>query len=147
MLKNEVPQDKELFGEQSEVCYALDENGRYVLAESSGWEPANIANSQAWEAINREVADILAEIRAGKRSPLAYHMVANQMDEKLLAEYAGLFRWQVRRHLQPGPFNGISAKRRERYASLFSITAEELGAIPDTPVPTMLQSAKLRSKE
>jgi hypothetical protein len=142
MLKREVPQDKELFGEQSEVCYALDENGRYVLAESSGWEPANIANSQAWEAISREVAVIIAEIRAGKISPLAYHMVANQMDEKLLAEYAGLFRWQVQRHLRPGPFKVISAKLRERYASLFSITVEELGEIPDNPVPVMLRAAQ-----
>ncbi|MDD2733055.1 MAG: hypothetical protein PHF56_03875 [Desulfuromonadaceae bacterium] len=147
MLKEEVPQDKELFGDQSGICYALDANGRYVLAEFSGWEPANIANSQAWEAISLEVADILAEIRAGKRSPLAYHMVANQMDEKLLAEYTGLFRWQVRRHLRPGPFNGISAKLRGRYASLFSITAEELGAIPDTTALARLQTAKLRSKE
>jgi hypothetical protein len=73
-------------------------------------------------------------------------MVANQMDEKLLAEYAGLFRWQVRRHLRPGPFNRISAKVKERYASLFSITAEELGTIPDTPAPAILL-AKLRSKE
>lgn len=140
MLKTEVPQDKELFGEQSEVCYALDENGRYVLAESAGWEPANIANSQAWEAISREVVDIIAEIQAGKRSPLAYHMVANQMDEKLLAEYAGLFRWQVRRHLRPGPFNRLSAKLRERYASLFSITVDELVTIPDNPAPAMLKA-------
>lgn len=140
MLKTEVPQDKELFGDQSEVCYALDENGRYVLAESSGWEPTNIANSQAWEAIHLEIADVIAQINKGKRSPLAYHMVANQMDEKLLAEYSGLFRWQVRRHLRPQPFNEISAKMRERYASLFSITAEELAIIPDNPAPAMLRA-------
>lgn len=143
MLKNDVPQDKELFGDQREVCYALDENGRYVLAESSGWDPANIANNQAWEAISLEIADIISRIRKGDLSPLAYHMVANQMDEKLLAEYAGLFRWQVRRHLRPGPFSRISQKLRERYASLFSITSDELGNIPDDPGPAMLRAAKL----
>ena len=142
MLKNEVPQDKELFGDQREMCYAVDENGRYVLAESAGWDPANVANSQAWEAISSEIADILAKIRRGELSPLAYHMAANQMDEKLLAEYAGLFRWQVRRHLRPGPFSKISPKLRERYGSLFSIPAEELGKIPDDPGPAMLRAVK-----
>lgn len=139
MLKDEVPQDKELFGNQREVCYAVDENGRYVLAESAGWEPANIANSQAWEAINLEITGILDRIRKEELSPLAYHMVANQMDEKLLAEYAGLFQWQVRRHLRPEPFNCISHKLRMRYAALFSITSEELGSIPDNPGPAMLR--------
>lgn len=142
MLKDDVPQDKDVLGEQREVCYAVDENGRYVLAESAGWEPANIANMQAWEAISLEIAGILARIRTGELSPLAYHMVANQMDEKLLAEYAGLFRWQVRRHLRPGPFNGISQKTKERYAALFSINAEELGEIPDNPGPAMLRQEK-----
>lgn len=142
MLKDEVPQDKELFGDQREVCYAVDENGRYFLAESAGWDPANVANNQAWEAISREISDILAKIRRGELSPLAYHMAANQMDEQLLAEYAGLFRWQVRRHLRPGPFSRISPKLRERYGSLFSIPAEELGKIPDDPGPAMLRAVK-----
>lgn len=130
MLKNDVPQDKDVLGDQLEVCYALDENGCYVLAASSGWDPANIANNQAWEAISREIADILARIRQGELSPLAYYMAANQMDEKLLAEYAGLFRWQVRRHLRPGPFSKISLKIKTRYAALFAVTPEQLGTIP-----------------
>jgi hypothetical protein len=142
MLKEEVPQDKDVLGDQREVCYAVDENGRYVLETSAGWEPANIANSQAWDAISQEIADIITRIRAGEMSPLAYHMAANQMDEKLLAEYTGLFRWQVRRHLRPGNFNGISQKLRERYASLFSITPEELMTVPDDPGPAMLRSAQ-----
>jgi hypothetical protein len=139
MLKDEVPQDKDVLGDEREVCYALDENGRYVLAESAGWEPANIANSQAWEAIRSDVVDVLAKIRAGALSPLAYHMAANQMDEKLLAEYAGLFRWQVRRHLRPGPFAKMSPKLKERYAALFGITQEELATIPADPGPAMLR--------
>lgn len=142
MLKNEVPQDRELFGDQRGVCYAVDEDGRYVLAESSGWDPANIANKQAWESIYHEIAGILGRIRNGELSPLAYHMVANQMDEKLLAEYTGLFRWQVRRHLRPGPFGRIGPKLMKRYGSLFSLSAEELRAIPDDPGPAMIRAMK-----
>lgn len=133
MLKKEVPQDKELLGEQLEVCYAVDENGRYVLAQSAGWEPANIANNQAWEAIDSEIAAILCRIKSGELSPLAYHMASNQMDDKLLAGYTGLFRWQVRRHLRPGPFSKISLRLKNRYAALFSITVDELSTTPEQP--------------
>ena len=133
MRKSEVPQDKGLFGELREVCYAVDEDGRYVLAESSGWEPANLANVQAWEAIRTELADVLAKVRRGELSPLAYHMAAHQMDVKLLAGYAGLFRWQVRRHMKPGPFGRLKPELIERYAGIFGMAAEQLGCIHECP--------------
>lgn len=131
MLKNEVPQDKELFGDQREVCYAVDENGRYVLAESDGWEPANIANIQAWDVIRSEVAAVLAKVRSGELSPLAYYMARHQMDAKLLSGYAGLFCWQVRRHMKPGPFRNLKPELLTRYAAIFKTSAEILIRIPE----------------
>jgi hypothetical protein len=131
MLKNEVPQDKELFGGQREVCYAVDENGRYVLAESEGWEPANIANNQAWDVIRSEVTEVLSKVRAGELSPLAYHMARFQMDAKLLSGYAGLFCWQVRRHMKPGQFRTLKPAQLTRYAEIFKTSPEELTRIPE----------------
>lgn len=131
MQKSEVPQDKGLFGDLREVCYAVDEDGRYVLAESAGWEPANLANIQAWEAIHGEVAAVLARVRQGELSPLAYHMAGHQMDDRLLAGYAGLFRWQVRRHMRPGPFSRLQPGLLQRYAAIFRMTAEQLCRIPE----------------
>jgi hypothetical protein len=130
MQKKEVPQDEALFDGMSEVCYAVDESGRYVLAESAGWEPANIANLQAWEVIRDEIAAVLVRVRAGELSPLAYQMVRHQMDAKLLSGYAGLFCWQVRRHLKPGPFSKLNRARLERYAAIFKTSPEELCRIP-----------------
>jgi hypothetical protein len=132
MQKNDVPQDAALFDGMSEVCYAVDESGRYVLAESAGWEPANIANIQAWEVIHREVAAVLAKVCSGELSPLAYQMARNQMDAKLLAGYAGLFAWQVRRHRQPGPFRRLNLAQLTRYAAIFKISAEELCRLPES---------------
>lgn len=131
MLENEVPQDKELFGDQREVSYAVDENGQYVLAQSVGWEPANIANIQAWEVIREEITAVLTKVRAGELSPLAYYMARYQMDAKLLSGYAGLFCWQVRRHLKPGPFNKLKPEILARYAAIFKTSAENLKRIPD----------------
>ncbi len=107
MKKKDVPQDRVVLGDQNEVYYAVDDNGRYVMAPSAGWEPANLANLQAWEAIGEELAAILEKIRNHKLSPLAFHMAANQMDAKLLAKNAGLFAWQQRRHMRPGPIRRL----------------------------------------
>ncbi len=130
MRKKDVPQDPGLFGEWKEVSYALDDDGRYVLVPSAGWEPANIANHMAWESIDAEVGAVLAKVRAGELSPLAYLMARHQMDPGLLAGYAGLFRWQVRRHMKPGAFRRISPSLANRYAAIFRITPEELVEVP-----------------
>jgi len=130
MQENDVPQDEALFDGKKEVCYAVDESGRYVLAESAGWEPANIANLQAWEVIHADITAVLARVRAGEVSPLAYHMARHQMDAKLLAGYAGLFAWQVRRHMNPGPFGKLKPARLECYATILKTTVEELCRIP-----------------
>lgn len=131
MQEKEVPQDEALFDGMSEVCYAVDESGRYVLAESTGWEPANLANVQAWEVIRSEVETILTRVRAGELSPLAYQMARHQMDAKLLSGYAGLFCWQVRRHMKPGPFAKLKPAQLTRYAAIFKISAQELCRIPE----------------
>jgi hypothetical protein len=131
MRDRDVPQDEALLDGLKEVCYAVDESGRYVLAQSTGWDPANLANVQAWEAIESEVAAVLARVRAGELSPLAFHMARHQMNARLLAGYAGLFAWQVRRHMKPGPFRRLSVARLERYAEIFRMTPEALRAVPD----------------
>ena len=132
MRKDEVPQDEALFEGKTGVSYAIDDSGRYVLAESAGWEPTNIANSQAWEVIHADIAAVAIKVRAGELSPLAYHMVRHQMDAKLLSGYAGLFGWQVRRHMKPGPFQKLKPEQLARYATILKTSVEELRRIPET---------------
>ena len=93
---------------------------------SAGWEPKNIANSQAWEQISRQLQDIRQQVLAGELSPLAYHMVKNQMDVSLLAQYMELPRWRVKRHLKPKIFKKLKMKLLERYATLFRISPSQL---------------------
>lgn len=135
MRDRDVPQDAALLDGLKEVCYAVDESGRYVLAQSAGWDPANLANVQAWEAIESEVAVVLARVQAGELSPLAFHMARHQMNARLLAGYAGLFAWQVRRHMRPGPFRRLHPDRLKRYAEIFRMTTDSLRAVPGPPDP------------
>ncbi|WP_054698357.1 hypothetical protein [Desulfosarcina cetonica] len=56
MKIEEVPQDRGMItDDRREVCYAIDDQGRYVLTGSAGWEPKNIANRQAWEQIDQSI--------------------------------------------------------------------------------------------
>jgi hypothetical protein len=131
MKVNEVPQDRGMItGSVSEICYAVDENGRYILASSAGWEPKNTANAQAWELIRTEVTATLKKIRSGRLSPLAFHMVNNQMNPGLLARYAGCSRLRVWWHLRPGGFRRLTPRMRQRYADIFEIDTAALDAVP-----------------
>lgn len=130
MRKSDVPQDAVLFDGGHEIAYALDEDGRYVLVPCAGWEPANTANLQAWEVIAEAAAAALRGIAAGTLSPLAYHMAVHQMDVGLLATYARLARWRVRRHLRPAVWRRLRPALRERYAAVFRMAPEELDRVP-----------------
>jgi len=118
--------------DQSEICYAVDDNGQYVLVPSLGWAPKNIANAQAWQVIEDKVADALERVKAGTASPLAYHMARHQMSVGLLAKYVGVFRWRVWRHLKPSGFKALTPDQIQRYADVFDITPEELTRIPSS---------------
>ncbi len=130
MEKKDVPQDKGILGHVRVVCYAIDENGRYVKTQSDGWEPTNIANSVAWEFINEELASIHEKVRKKELSPLAYYMKKNLMDIKLLSQYTGLRVWSVKRHFKPEVFNNLDNKVLQRYASVFNLSVEQLKEVP-----------------
>lgn len=130
MKKSEVPQDRGIYVGSDVLSYAVDEKGRYVGALSAGWEAANVANGVAVREIERETAEALERVRRGERSPLAYHMMRRRMDEKLLAEYAGVSVRQLRRHLTPEGFAALTAAERAAYAEALDLAAETLGVTP-----------------
>jgi hypothetical protein len=131
MDRKDVPQDKGIYDRWHGISYAVDDDGRYVLAHSAGWEAANIANQQAWDLVEQEIAAILDKVRKDELSPLAYHMARSLMDVRMLSRYAGLSRFRVRRHLKPPIFRRLSPPLLERYAKVFNMRVEELKEIPE----------------
>jgi hypothetical protein len=135
MKIDDVPQDRGMItDDRQEVCYAVDDDGRYVMTGSAGWEPKNIANRQAWQLIDIAASKALDKVKAGKASPLAYHMANHQMSVGLLAKYAGINRLKVWLHLRPGPFRRLAPEMLERYADAFGMPGSELKSVPDTHV-------------
>ena len=131
MRKDKVPQDEGILEDYREVVYAVDDQGRYMSVPSKGWSAKTEANELAWAGINLKIEKARHLIRAGKLSPLAYHMELNHMKPGLLGKYAGFSRWRVRRHLKPAVFSRLRPEILERYATVFNITVDCLKTMDD----------------
>lgn len=134
MKRANVPQDNaKAFMGLSKVLYAEDADGRYVPAPCNGWEAEEIVLDQAIAEFERLATEAWQRARQGDGSALEYHMYRERMDVVLLAQSTGYFKWRVRRHLRPGAFAALPAKRQLRYAEALGKLAAELGVLPDQP--------------
>jgi len=99
MKIKEVPQDGVILESSGvrDVCYAVDENGKYTQVISVGWEPKNDAINFAWAAINEETEKIKTEVLSGKLSPLAYHLHKLVMTPAILADYSGFSKRKIKK--------------------------------------------------
>ena len=132
MESRDVPQDQiPLFAGRKKAVYALDEDGGYVLVATSGWEVEEIVTRQALDELARQRRQALIDYRAGRLSPLPYHIYDKKMDRATLARECGFWQWQVRRHCQPGVFAKLPVKVLATYAEVLGITVSELQNIDD----------------
>lgn len=134
MNLNEVPQDSLDYKDRDKVhklMYAVDKDGHYTGVTSAGWEAENVAMKEAWEDIEKSLLDTLIAVKAGKESPLSYHMQKHLMDVSLLSKYAGIWQWRVKRHLRPEHFEKLSPNTLSKYASALGISIDELKTIPE----------------
>jgi hypothetical protein len=127
MKKEEVPQDLGALGKITrEVCYATDGSGKYVTTLSKGWEVKATALDTAWQDIEKRMAAAKQKVLNNEASPLLFFMERALMDIDILAGYTGFWKWQIRLHLTPSGFKGLSEKKIGKYASVFEVTIEEL---------------------
>ena len=133
MKKNDVPQDKSNLESANfkELCYAVDENGKYTTTNSSGWDPKTIALNNAIEDINERVAIAKAKVLNNETSPIEYYMELHKMDINILTSYVGLWKWRVKRHFNPKKFKKLSNTILQKYASVFDISIDQLKNIED----------------
>ena len=130
MKTEQVPQDNSpSYDGHKKLLYAVDEGGHYQEVKSSGWEIENFATQMAVDELAQQAADAYLEARAGKVSPLAYYMLKCRLDVASLAQASGFFQWQVRRHLRPEIFNGLSTRKLNIYCDIFDMSAEQLKSL------------------
>ncbi len=127
MKKKEVPQDDAnlLEGKTRELQYAVDEKGNYTIVKSVGWEPKNIVLQQTWEEINEKLEQVREQVKAGKYSPLYYHMKKHLLTKRMLAKYAGISVFKVWFHLKPKSYAKLSKENIEKYKKALNLKPEE----------------------
>lgn len=128
MKKSEVPQDKSNLESASfrELCYAVDEDGKYTTENSSGWDPKTIALNNAIQDINERIENAKTKVLTKQTSPIEYYMELHKMDLPILASYVGFFQWQVKRHFKPKVFQKLSQKKLQKYADVFEVSMDQL---------------------
>lgn len=132
MKKSDVPQkENSMLHGHRRACYAVDDDGKYTMVPSKGWDVEDIVNGQAVEAMESHIESVRQQALAGEVSPLAYHMARCHMDVGLLAANAGFWRWQVRRHLTTAGFNKLDDNKLARYAQVLGRDVEHLKTIPE----------------
>lgn len=127
MKKHEVPQDDEGLqqGKFRDMCYAVDEKGKYITVLSTGWTPKNAALQQAWDEVNEKVEAARLAVLEGKSSILSWHMEKNIMAIKLLSQYTGIPRRKIKKHLKPSIFEHLDEATLKKYAEVFNLSVEE----------------------
>jgi hypothetical protein len=127
MKKEEIPQDLGALGKiTKEICYAVDETGKYSTGLSNGWEVKASALEVAWKDVEQRIGAARQRVLNKEASPLLYFMELHVMDLRLVAAYTGLWKWQVKKHLKYAVFEKLSEVRLQKYADLFEVSIQDI---------------------
>jgi hypothetical protein len=127
MKKEEIPQDLGALGKiTGEICYAVDESGKYSTVLSNGWEIKSAALEVAWKDVEKRIESAKKKVEKREASPILFFMELRVMDVPIVAAYTGFWKWQVKRHLKYSVFEKLSRAKLSKYAELFEVTVEEL---------------------
>ena len=133
MKTSEVPADGGLPAELNRGTYALDEKGQYQIVATPGWSAETTATAAALEEQDGVIQAAFEAVKAGRRSPLAYHAARKMLTPALLAAYAGVWSLRTRWHLTPFGFRHLSPQLAQRYADCLQLSVADLGALPEKP--------------
>ena len=126
MKKSDVQQDKSNF---KDLYYAVDDNGNYTTATSTGWDPKKIASDNAMQEIKERTERAKTRVINGETSPIEYFMEMHKMDLSILSSYVGIWKWRVRRHFRPSIFKKLPQRTLKKYADAFDISIDQLKTI------------------
>ena len=130
MKVKEVPQDITYYEGLKRACYALNDEGKYVIVTSTGWSAEEVVNGLAVAELAATLEETRKAVLKGLKSPLCYHMEMRQMIPEILAKTAGIATFRVKRHFRPEIFNNLKLSVLDRYSKALAITTEELKTVP-----------------
>ena len=129
---NNVPQDdSSTYANNKKAIYAVDEDGKVKIVESSGWSAEETVTKQALSDLEDSAKEAYCEVKKGLKSPLYYHMFSVRMDLQVLAESTGFFKWTIKKDFIPEKFAKISDKRLSVYSDAMGKEMSELKIIKE----------------
>ncbi len=134
MKVNEVPQDITYYEGEKRACYALNDQGKYVIVSSIGWSAEEVVNGLAVAELVANLEETRKAVLKGIKSPLVYHMERRQMIPGILAKTAGIATFRVRRHFRPEIFAKLKLSVLDRYAKALAVKLEELLTVPNSGI-------------
>jgi hypothetical protein len=127
MKKEELPQDDSALSKYTrELCYVKNEDGTYTTGLSKGWQVKKEALENAWDDIHQRVEDAKNAVKNNEKSPIYYFMELKLMDLQILSAYTNIWKFNIKRHLQPAVFKKLSESKLQKYAQAFEISVDEL---------------------
>jgi hypothetical protein len=130
MEKKDIPQDPSILDKfTKEICYAVDDTGKYVTDLSRGWDVKAKALGVTWTDIESRIEQAKQKVLRGEASPILYYMELRLMDIAIVSAYTGFWKWRIKRHLKPDQFKRLSLKNMQKYASAFDISIEKFKSI------------------
>lgn len=130
MKANEVPQDITYYEGEKRACYALNDEGKYVIVTSTGWSAEEVVNGLAVEELAANLEETRKAVLKGIKSPLCYHMERRQMIPEILSKTAGMATFRVKRHFRPEIFAKLKLSVLDLYAKALAVNIEELKTVP-----------------
>jgi hypothetical protein len=132
MKVGEVPQDNtiEYYEGIKRACYAVNDEGKYVIVPSNGWSEEEFINRMAVNELAVNLEKTRKAVLAGEKSPLAYHMERRQMTPDILGKTAGIAVFRVKRHCRPEIFAKLKDSVLDLYAKALAMTIDELKNVP-----------------
>ena len=109
-----------------ELFYHFDKEKGFTQSVNYQNPNNQIIIKQSWDAAAERLEEIRMMVVSGKLSPIAYHMERILMEVPMLADYMGIAKWRVKRHMKPDVFRKLNQKLLEKYAAVFETPVSEL---------------------
>jgi hypothetical protein len=127
MKVNEVPQDgRQTFGDTTLINYAVDEKGKIVPVQCSGWDVQVLVMNNLANMFDEWADEAKERVKNNQSSPIEYFMFHFGLDLPTLAQQMGLSQRKVKKHMKPEVFEKLDDSILEQYASLFQIKVSDI---------------------
>ena len=127
MKVKEVPQDGwQTFGDTTMVNYAVDDNGKIVPVQCSGWDVQVLVMNNLAGMFDEWADKAKERVKNNQSSPIEYFMYYFGLDLPTLAQQMGIAKRKVKKHMKPEVFEKLDDGILKQYADIFQIDVAAL---------------------